>query len=496
MKKKLSHIITILVAVATMVASVPLHKVSALSNTLLFSPNSGAAMNVGATFTVNVKAYVETPGNPGTVAGTVHYPANILKVIATSTSGSSYGNPAISQSSGSVGFSGSTSPGPSGLTQVFSITFQAVGGGTAGLSYSGNSTINGAAANRNTASFTVNTPPPQPTPPSPSPSTPPPPPPQPVVPTPPPAAVETPPTPTEVEDNTTEDESGFIQDVSITAGYDKATVTWKHSREATTSTLLYGGSRTSLDNKAQANKQADGSYSAILEGLKPGFRYYFTITSEDANKATETWDSLVIARGYPVVIAVTENEAVAANATIRIGTVSRTTNKDGTATIELAEGNYNATITTEKKTIKTVSFSVVSKEVPSDGKAPASQRYAFNLESSSGSGGGIGGTSILTFIFILFIGGAVLVLGVLGYLGWRRRQYEGSYGGEYKATGPSVIIDDGYNWQQQTPIAPPPPVAPPPETPRPGTTSQDYEEPKDMFELAREREKRFRSDDK
>lgn len=498
MKIKLAQFMTLLVAVAVVMASVPLQRVAALSNTLLFSPSSPQQINIGATITVNLKAYVESPSSPGQVAGTVNYPAGILKVVATSTSGSSYGNPAISQASGSVGFSGSINPGPSGLTQILSITFQGVGAGNATLSYSGDSTINSAGANRNTTSITVINPNPTPTPqpqPQPTPVTPQPQ--QPVVPTPPPAAVETPPTPTEVEDNTTEDESGFIQDVSITAGYNQATVTWKHSREATNSALMYGGSRTSVDTKAEATKQPDGSYSAILVGLKPGVRYYFTITSEGADKTTETWDSLVIARGYPVEIAVTENEAIAANATVRIGTVSRTTDKAGLAKIELAEGNYNATITTGNKTVKTVSFSVVSKEVPDNGKAPDSQKYTFNLTSQTSSGGGIGGTSILTFVIVLFIGGAVLVLGVLGYLSYRRRQYEGSYGGEYKMSGPSVVIDDGYNWQQQTPAAPlPPEQTPPPQPPQPpqGKADAGYEEPKDMFELARERENRFRND--
>lgn len=495
MKKRTLRIIPAIVALATLFASVPLQQAFALGNTFLFSPPS-QTMNINTTFTVNVRAYVESASNPGQVSGSVLYPTSQLKVVSTSTSGSAYGSPAIAPGGGAISFSGSTNPGPSGLTHIFAVTFQAIGSGNAALSFSSDSTINGAPANRNAGNYTINNPNPTPPPPV-APKPPPPPPPPPVIPTPPPPAVATPPAENEVEENTTEDESGIIKDTQVTGGYNQATVTWRHSKEQASTSLVYGATRTSMSSKAEITKQSDGGFSALLIGLKPGVRYYYTITSVDAAKKTNTWDSVVITRGYPVVIAVTENDAPAANATVRVGSISRTTGKDGNATIELAEGNYNATITTADKTSKNVTFSVVSKTVPNDGKAPESQRYAFNIESSSGTSDD-GGVSILTFILVLFGGGAVLVLGVLGYLAYRRRQYEGSYdGGEasyVQPQTPSVMVDDGYNWQQQNPeqpAGPPPPPAPTPH--RPGAASDDYEEPKDMFELAKEeREKEDR----
>lgn len=493
MKKRASRIIPAIVALAMLFASVPLQRTFALGNTFLFSPAS-QSMNINTTFTVNVRAYVESASNPGQVAGTVLYPTSQLKVVSTSTSGSAYGNPAVAPGSGSISFSGSTNPGPSGLTHIFAVTFQAIGGGAATLSFSGDSTINGSPANRNTGTYTISNPNPPP-PPKPQPIAPQPPPPPPVIPTPPPPAVTTPPAENDVEENTTEDESGVIQDPNISAGYNQATISWRHSKEQASTSLIYGATRTSMSSKAEITKQSDGSFSALLIGLKPGVRYYYTISSVDANKKTNTWDSVVITRGYPVVIAVTENDNPAAGATVRVGSISRTTGKDGNATIELAEGNYNATITTTDKTSKNVTFSVASKTVPSDGKAPESQRYAFNIETSSSSSDG-GGLSILTFILVLFGGGAVLVLGVLGYLAYRRRQYEGSYEGEatyVQTQTPSVMIDDGYNWQQQNPAQLPEPPPPPPAQHRPGAAADDYEEPKDMFELAKEeREKENR----
>jgi hypothetical protein len=493
MKQKISEIFYVIVALMTILASVPIGQVFAAGNTFLFSPSS-QQMNINDTFTVSAKAYVESAGDPGTVSGTIAYPTNLLRVTATSTSGSSYGNPALSQGSGTLTFSGTSSPGPSGLTQIFTITFQAIGAGTATLSYSADSAINGAPAVRNTGTYTIINPNPTPTPtptPTPAPKPTPTPTPAPVVTTPAPAPVQTPPTQSDVTDNTTVDETGVITDITPSASYDRATVTWKHSREQADTHLIYGGSRTTMTTKAEVTKQADGSFSAALVGLKPGVRYYFTITSTDAAKKESTYDGLVITRGYPVVIAVTENNSVAAGATIQIGSLSRTTDKDGKATVELADGNYSVTITAQDKTTTTVTLVVASKTVPADGSAPASQTYTYNLVAATSSSGG--GTSILTFVIVLVVGGALLVLGVLGYLAYRRRQYEGSYGGDtYTAVGPSVVVDDGYNWQQQTPAGP---LAPPPTTPEPPTTvhlpgaaADDYEEPKDMFELAKERE--------
>lgn len=497
MKKKISALLTLFVAAVTVFASVPVNKTFALGNTLLFS-NPPSSMNIGSTFTVTVRAYVEAAASTGQVAGTVIYQPNLVKVVATSASGSTYGTPAIIVGGSTIGFSGSVSPGPSGLTNVFAITFQATGAGNANLSFSGDSTINGAPATRNNASFTIVDPNPAPkptTPATPKPTTPvqPTTPTTPTVPTPPPAPVATPPTTTEVEENTTEDTSGVIEDPTTSSSYDKATVSWRHSKEQASTSLIYGATRTSMTNKAEIVRQSDGSYTATLLGLTPGVRYYYSITSLDAAKKASNWDSVIIAKGYPVILAITESDQIAANAVVRIGSISRTTGKDGNASVELAAGNYNATITTENKVTKNVSFTVVSKTVPTDGKAPESQKYSFNLEGESTSSGS-GGTSILTFLLVLFGGGAVLVIGVLGYLAYRRRQYEGGYDNtSYAAVGPTVMIDDGYNWQQQVPSAPMPPPLPPPPAVAGGQpdTEGDFEEPKDMFELAREREARL-----
>lgn len=485
MKKKFTKFLyTFATAIATgaLLLSLVPSSVFAATNTLHISVSPASPYNINASFTATVWTNVEAPTNPGTVSGTLLFPANLLQVTSTSITGSAYGNPAIAPGGGAVDFSGSVNPGPQGFKKVFSVSFQTKAGGSGALSFTSGSTINSSATVRNTLGITVNSP----TPSAPPASAPP----APVVSTPPPAPVATPPPASEVKDNTNEDASGVITDVAASPGYDKATVTWKHAREQASTTLIYGGTRTSMTTKAQVTRQPDGTYSAALIGLKPGLRYYYSIASEDSAKKVSKWDSLVVTKGYPITIDVTENDVAAASAIVRIGSLSRTADQKGATQFELAAGNYNATITLEDKTTKNVTFSVAAKAIPADGKAPESQRYTFNLIPDEGAGGA--SASLLTFIAVLLVSGVVIALGVIGYLAWRRKQYEGSYDNEYVATGPSVTVDDGYTWKEQTPSTPLPPATSDPSTEhiarQPGAASDDYEEPKDMFEIAKERE--------
>jgi hypothetical protein len=485
MKKKFTQFLyTFATAVTTgaLLLSLVPSSVFAATNTLHVSVTPASPYNINASFTATVWTNIESPANPGTVSGTLLFPANLLQVTSTSITGSAYGNPAIAPGGGAVDFSGSVNPGPQGFKKVFSVSFQTRTGGSGTLSFTGSSTINNSATVRNSSPFTVNSPTPAPAPtPTPAPT--------PVVSTPLPTPVATPPPANEVKDNTTEDQSGVITDVAAAPGYDKATITWKHAREQASTNLMYGGTRTSMTTKAQITRQPDGTYSAALIGLKPGLRYYYSISSVDSAKKESKWDSLVVTKGYPITIDITENDAAAASAIVQIGSLSRTADQKGTTQFELAAGNYNATITLEDKTTKNVTFSVAAKTIAADGKTPESQRYTFNLVPDEGGAGG--STSLLTFIAVLLVSGVVIALGVIGYLAWRRKQYEGSYDNDYVATGPSAVVDDGYNWKEQTSGTSLPPASNPSaeHTARqPGAASDDYEEPKDMFEIAKEHE--------
>lgn len=489
MKRNVTRLIHGFIAIVIAFLTVPIDQAFAAGNTLYFNPNS-QSVSLNSSFTISVKAYVESAAQTGRVSGTVIYPKSLLRVTATSPSGSSYGNPSITQdaNAGTVGFSGITSPGPSGITQVFSITFQGIGAGTANLSFSGDSSINQTTTTRNTASYTIINPNPTPTPtPTPTPKPTPAPTPTPApVPIPTPEPITTPPDPSTVKDNTTVDDAGVITDVSSTSTYDSATIGWKLSREQASTKLVYGVSKSTVTTKTETTKQPDGSYKTTLKGLKPGVKYYFGIVSQDKDGKDSSYESVVVTRGYPVTLTITQNNVPAASANIRIGGINRSTSKEGTATFELAEGTYSATITAQDNTTLTTTFNVTGKIVPADGKAPDVQKFSFNLEAAQVEGGNT--TSVFIFVATLIGGGALLILGGVGFLAYRRRQFEKSYEStsDPGLMTPTVIVDDGYNWQQTATggLQPPPPSQP--LQPYTEVRPDDYEEPKDMFEIARE----------
>lgn len=495
MKIKSKKILYAFVAFVMLFSGMPIQRVFAAGNALLFTPTP-STLNINATITIDVKSYIESPAQNGSAAGRVLYPKSLLQVVATSTSGSAYGAPAVNHDPnyGTIDFNGQITPGPGiGIKKVFTVTFKAIAAGSATLSFSGDSKINNGATTLNTGQYTIIDPNPAPVTPQPAPVTPAPVTPTPV-PTPIPAPVETPPTPTTVEENTTDDATGVIEDVSSNYNYNSASVKWKHSKPQTTTKLMFGATKTGKVTKGELS-EIEGGFSARMANLKPGTRYYFTITSEDEKGKISTYDSVIVTRGYPVTVIITRNEAPLAETKIQIGSLSRTTDKDGAATFELAAGNYSLSMTGEDGATSTVSMTVASKLVPAEGKAPDSQRYSFNLDPARADSSG--GPSILSFIVTLIIGGAVIVLGGLGFIAYRRRQIDNVSGDTMIATGPSVVINDGYNWQQQSPQAPlaPPPL---PEAPRqyqaPNVVQEDeYEEPKDMFELAKEREAALKS---
>lgn len=496
MLRKFTRSLYILAAFVIAFLAMPIDRAFAAGNTLYFNPNS-QSISINGSFTVSVKAYVETAATNGRVSGVVQYPKSLLRVTATSTSGSNYGTPSITQdaNAGTVAFSGSTNPGPSGISQVFSITFQGVGAGKANLNFSGDSSINQSATTRNTASYTIvnpnPTPTPTPTPPKPTtPTTPS----QPSTPSAPAAPaptepVTTPPDESTVEDNTTVDDSGIITDVTSDPSYTEAVVGWKLSKEQESTELLYGTTKATAATKIEAKKAEDGSYTARLTGLKPGVKYFFTIHSAGKDKKTSTYDSLVITKGYPVNVVVTQSNVPSANAQVRIGGLTRSTNNEGVASFELAEGTYSATLTAQDKSTQTVTFTVAAKEV-TDNKAPEAQKYTFNLDVAEVAS--TDGTPFVTFVFAILGGGALIAGGVFAFINYKRRQFEKGYGsGEVSTMGPAVIVDDGYNWQQAAAPPPPPTLPMPPTGLTPHmdniTVDSSYEEPKDMFELAEER---------
>lgn len=476
-----------MVALVLAFMQVPSPLAFAETDTLYVTPSS-SQMNVGTPFTVNIKAFSDTNPQSMSVSGTVTYPTDLLQVTSTSASGSDFGNPTITLGNGTVGFSGSRASGQSSLSQIFSITFQAKAAGTANVGFASSSRINGNTTTYKTGSFTIT----NPNPPAPSPT--------PTISTAPKPTVSVAPSPTPTPDTSSSsntqtsttivDPSGVVDSVVSTAAYTSSVVTWKVNAGSPSATLVYGTSSTQLDKQATVQKTGDTTFTGSVTGLTPGEQYYFSISGSGTGVQTGTYSGTFMTQGYPITITVTENNIAAANAQIQIGSTTYTTHSDGKVTIGLAAGSYTGTITTNTATLS-INLAVVEKTIPADGSAPASQVASFNLTSSPLSSGPGSATTILLFLGILFGGSAILVFGVLFFINYRRRKFDAT-GDTYSITrSSSVIIDDGYTWQQNTTAEPP--TAQLPAAPEDAEITHQHDngvylneqEPLDMFEQAR-----------
>lgn len=474
---------------------------AATLNKLYVSPSNGQPY-VGNTFPVNVGSFSGSDSITGSANGTVTYDANLLKVISTSVNGSSYNAPTINPGNGVITFSGTRSPAPSGIAQIFTITFQAVGAGSATVGFSGDSKVNNTTTEYVPATFTVVNPNPSPaqtTQPSksgsgssrPSSGT--------TVPSPVPVITPaTNPDPVVTIDDSsnqpqsTPDPTGVVDGVNVTTLYSSGTVTWKINADNPTSTLTYGSDSSQLTKSASVTRNPDGTFGASLSDLTPGTRYYFSIAGSGNGDKSGTYSGTLVTQGYPVTMTITENNVAVKSGQVKIGSQSYQITSAGKLSIGLASGSYSVTITTDTASL-TQNITVSAKPVPNDGSAPASQSFAFNLTSSVIEQGPGSGFSILGFIGVLLGGTAILALGFVGFMAYRRRQFEN---GSPSSLGPTVVVQDGYDWRQQATTTSPPgqeakgslQEAPPAGI---GSYPQynnsvhlDEEEPLDMFEQA------------
>lgn len=458
-------------------------------------------MNIGATFTINVKSYGDTEQTTGTANGSVTYPSGLLRVTNVTNSGSGYSSQSTTQGTGTIGFTSSRNPAPAGAAQIFTVTFQAIGAGTATVGFSPASQVNGTATLLGTKSYTINNPNPPPVVPSstpkpvatPKPST---------APVPVPVPVTTP--ATNATNATTDtalpqpvpDPTGLIDTVIVDSLYTSSTVTWKVNAASPAASLSYGTSSSQIDKQATVTKKDDGTFTSTISELTPGIRYYFSINGSGSGGKTGTYSGSIITRGFPVVMTLTENNIAVKNAQVKIGNRSYTTDANGKLAVGLATGDYSVTVTTDTASL-TTNLSVVAKSVPSDSNAPESQAFSYDLTSSPLQQAPGSEFSIFGFIGILLGGTVVLGLGFVGFMAYRRRQFE-SGAGPRQDTAPTVIIQDGYDWHQNDNASEPvtdhslvvTPEPPRSEVDQPtrkhnNSVHLDEQEPLDMFEQAK-----------
>jgi hypothetical protein len=458
MKQKIFRMSAVFISLLMVFSLVPAQTASAGTSNIYLTPASGT-YTTGNSFTVQVKGSSDTVYfQTGTVSGAISFPANRLQVTGISTSGSSYANMSATpnNTNGTISFSGSATPGPSGNLHFFAITFRAIAPGTAVTAFSANTTVNYSApfvtsTSKAGGTYTINNPPtcpagqtgtppncvtppttcpagqtgtppncvtpPKPNPPT-TPTTPSTPAPEPVVVAPitEEKATETP--TADGEEGTSE--NVIFDNVRITRRYTSVEITWTHKIESTTA-VNFGTSRSSMTSSAEVTKEADGSFKAILKDLKPGVQYFFELngSSVTATDKKETYGGVFVTRGYPVVLSVTEGTKPAAGAKIELSGSNYTTDKSGRVILELAEGTFNAKIAT-KSSSKNVSFSVAKKSIPSDDKAPDGQEFKFDLAASADN------EAASTFPLLPVIGGGLGILlligGVLLFLFYKKRR--------------------------------------------------------------------------
>jgi hypothetical protein len=510
---KIRRVISTLLSLMIIIGLVPSQLVSADANKLYITPDS-SQMNTGTSFTVNVRSYSSTSPTTGTVKGSVLYTTSLLAVSSISIAGSAYGSPAITQTSGTVTFNGSRSPSPSGTAQIFSITFKTLGAGTATVGFNGNSVLNGLTTTYSGGTYAITNPAPTPSSPSPSSSsssssgsssgtkpgssgstyhytyTP-----APIVST---APTVTPITAVNADTAPapTPDPTGVVDSVIATPTYNSATVTWKVNATSPNTSLVYGTSSTELNKNAVVEKKADGSFATHITGLTPGQEYFYSITGSGSNVTAGTYSSTIPVLGYPVVISVTENNVIANNVQVQIGSLNLVTHSDGKIAAGLAAGSYSGKITSETATLN-INLTVTDKPIPTDGSPPEAQTLSYNLTSSTLSAGPGAGTTILTFVGVLFGGGVIIVFGFLIFINYRRRKFDSGTDSYAISSGPSVVIKDDYSWappdsqQSSGPPLPPPtpvvttPYAPPNQSVHSNSVHLSEEEPLDMFEQAK-----------
>ena len=425
-----------------------------------------ASVNKGDIVTVILKAYVLDDGGrtSDSVDGSLSFDPNKLEILNKSAVSGGYALSTLTSTTNSVRFVGTYSPAGDGGISVLTANFRAKAAAspTTILTDNGTSKINGTispidSVNAGKVTIIDNTPPPATyTPPpktTPTPYTPP-------VQT--PKATPTPTTTPPKDDDTyqpaTPDPTGVIDNVEVSTSYTSATISWTVKADNSSATLDYGDSLSEIDKHSEVTK-ADGKFSAKMTKLTPGKRYSFTISAKGTGVSNSSYSGSATTDGYPVRFTVTENDIAIKNGLLKVGSSTYPISGDK-VTIGLAAGKYSATISTDTAS-STQDITVAAKEIPADGGDPEMQLFKFALTSTIVEGGPGTGTSALTFIGVLIGGIAFLAIGLVVFVTIRRKRMESDGYSSYKSysSGPTIKIEDGYDWRNDTtPASPQPPV--------------------------------------
>ncbi|RYF29706.1 MAG: hypothetical protein EOO17_00220 [Chloroflexi bacterium] len=426
----------VLFSIITLIISFYTSQITSAKTMNIYTTPTSQQVGLGSSFTVQVKASSEYIGYiQATTSGSLLFSASQLKVVSTSNAGSAYPGMTIAHnnSTGVIDFKGSRTPSPSGDIHVFSVTFQAIGSGNGSLVFSPSTKVN--ATYRTSAdittsagsTYTIPAPPaPAPTPtPTPTPN-----------PTPKPTPTPTPTPAAQPQDTAIPDSEATpdtpeqtsqgglqIADTTATPTRRGVIVKWRTNIPEAISRASLGESKDSQTTKVDVSKSEDGQFESTIKVSKLGVRHYYTLTATAGDGQSATYSGNFTPVGYPVNLTVKENGGTAKNRTIKVGGSDYKTDDNGTARIELASGEYTATITTSNNSKQDAKFTVKTADVSSDDKI-ATQNITLEITTSPART-----ASKQTFSPALLITGAVaftttLAGTVVGFLLYRRRRLD------------------------------------------------------------------------
>lgn len=450
----------------------PVNQVHAAATIGLYLSPSSQTVTNGTAFAVRLMADVSnrSPGSI-TIKGKLNFPKNLINVTSISTAGSNftmYASTSYDNAAGTITFNRSNYYPTDASTLVFTINFKAIAVGSASVSIDPSTRAQGDPllfANGGTyisqaptcPAGQIGTPPKCTTPtPAPAPKPSPQPAPSQTTPTPAPAPVSVPaPTPDLPAAETPASISAgemSIKETTAKSSWTKSSIQWGVTASDITTTIRLGTSKKSLDLHPEPKKQDDGTYIANVEKLLPGTRYYYEISAAATNAPEQkaTFTNSFVTRGYPTVLTLKKDNKPITGTKIIIGDEAYTSNKDGRVELELANKTYTGEIKNSDGTVKTVTFTVANKSIPTDGAAPAAQLFSFDVTPVAATQSTAGSVSMW-----VIIGTAIGLLSLLGasiaFLVYRRKKTE-------TTVLPTAIIDD-YTWSNavqnnQVPSAP------------------------------------------
>lgn len=411
-----------------------------------FIATSNGSNDVSVTsssLSVEVKSYNQAYGTID-VSGTVAYPSSKLYVKGFSQNSTDFNLNINNTGNGKIAFSGKSKSSVSSVNTMFTINFgvqKYYQKTTAIVNFTGGNTINEQTALTKQLTVHLNNPQkatPKPTT-TPKPSTTP----KPIQTTAPKESTKPTPSPDPTPPASEPDLTGVISNVNVTPSYTSSKIEFTINSKKPSPQFNFSESYTSKYKLLPIEQSSKSTYSVSIPSLIPGHTYYYMIVDVTGDNKASYSDSF-LTPGYPINIEVKENGKPVQSAQAQINSQTYPV-QNGVLSLGLAAGTYEGTVTSSSASTP-IKFTVKDVDIPTDGSDPETQKFSVALSSNVLEGGPGATTTIFQFIGVLAGGIALLTVGFLVFMSIRRKKLENnSYSSQQSS---SVVIDDGYNWDQ------------------------------------------------